>query len=233
MVELVDTTDLKSVDPKGRAGSSPAPGTKREIAAMRSPVSLYISSVKCRIGVLFVVLGWMASTVAWSQDAETYFETNLGVSLLIDDVEVGYFPGFSVLAGKRTFQTEARFIDRQIGLAAPTIFTLKIGQGWRNPESGRTIGYGVRVFPLHGYVQLGAPNPRCHRNVRERTLKRLRKRGKDRTNLLCGEWNVSIEGGSALFTNKPAIGLLSEFDLLVTSFYSRGVVTFSHRWYFD
>ena len=37
MVELVDTTDLKSVDPKGRAGSSPAPGTKREIAAMRSP----------------------------------------------------------------------------------------------------------------------------------------------------------------------------------------------------
>ena len=38
MVELVDTTDLKSVDPKGRAGSSPAPGTKREIAAMQSPV---------------------------------------------------------------------------------------------------------------------------------------------------------------------------------------------------
>ena len=46
MVELVDTTDLKSVDPKGRAGSSPAPGTKREIAAMRSPVfdSAYFNS---------------------------------------------------------------------------------------------------------------------------------------------------------------------------------------------
>ena len=42
MVELVDTTDLKSVDPKGRAGSSPAPGTKREIAAMRSPVFLFL-----------------------------------------------------------------------------------------------------------------------------------------------------------------------------------------------
>ena len=38
MVELVDTTDLKSVAHYGRAGSSPAPGTKREIAAMRSPV---------------------------------------------------------------------------------------------------------------------------------------------------------------------------------------------------
>ena len=38
MVELVDTTDLKSVDPKGRAGSSPAPGTKREIASQQPPV---------------------------------------------------------------------------------------------------------------------------------------------------------------------------------------------------
>lgn len=47
MVELVDTTDLKSVDPKGRAGSSPAPGTKREIAAMRSPVFVP-SDVNCQ-----------------------------------------------------------------------------------------------------------------------------------------------------------------------------------------
>ena len=27
-MELVDMTDLKSVDPKGRAGSTPAPATK-------------------------------------------------------------------------------------------------------------------------------------------------------------------------------------------------------------
>jgi hypothetical protein len=30
MVELVDTQDLKSCDHYGRAGSSPAPGTKRD-----------------------------------------------------------------------------------------------------------------------------------------------------------------------------------------------------------
>ena len=48
MVELVDTTDLKSVDPKGRAGSSPAPGTKREIAAMRSPVFGVDPEINCR-----------------------------------------------------------------------------------------------------------------------------------------------------------------------------------------
>ena len=49
MVELVDTTDLKSVDPKGRAGSSPAPGTKREIAAMRSPVFWFLIATPCLV----------------------------------------------------------------------------------------------------------------------------------------------------------------------------------------
>ena len=29
MMELVDMTDLKSVDPKGRVGSSPIPATKK------------------------------------------------------------------------------------------------------------------------------------------------------------------------------------------------------------
>ena len=49
MVELVDTTDLKSVDPKGRAGSSPAPGTKRESSERSSPVFL-IRGVTKRFG---------------------------------------------------------------------------------------------------------------------------------------------------------------------------------------
>ena len=56
MVELVDTTDLKSVDPKGRAGSSPAPGTKREIAAMRSPVFGYLQDVKMTPSFLTILL---------------------------------------------------------------------------------------------------------------------------------------------------------------------------------
>jgi hypothetical protein len=30
-------------------------------------------------------------------------------------------------------------------------------------------------------------------------LRRLQRRGKSRENLLCGEWNISIEAGSALF----------------------------------
>ena len=33
MVELVDTSDLKSDDPKGRAGSIPAPSTQHALVA--------------------------------------------------------------------------------------------------------------------------------------------------------------------------------------------------------
>lgn len=182
---------------------------------------------------LMVVSVLMASTLSWSQDAETYLETNLGASLLIEDVEVGCFPGVSILAGRRTFQTGTKFIDRQIGFAAPTVLTMKVGQGWQNPETRMTFSYGIRVFPLHGYVQLGLPNPRCHQMLCERMLKRLQRRGKDRTNLLCGEWNVSIEGGSALLTSKRSLGLFSALDWLATSFYSQALVTVSHRWYFD
>lgn len=110
---------------------------------------------------------------------------------------------------------------------------MKVGQGWQNPETRMTFSYGIRVFPLHGYVQLGLPNPRCHQMVSERMLKRLQKRGKNRTNLLCGVWNVSIEGGSALLSSKRFLGLFSALDWLATSFYSQALVTVSYRWYFD
>ena len=167
------------------------------------------------------------SSLSWSQESETYLESNIGLAA-IDDV-IDFSPGFSVLWGKRTFKTETRFIDKQFGLAAPSLITLKIGQGWRSPSTYRTISYGVRVFPLHGYVQFGWPNPRCENKVNERTLKRLQRRGKDRTNLLCGEWNVSIELGSALLLD-PHL----PFDFFYeASLFSMGIVTFSHRWYLD
>ena len=59
MVELVDTTDLKSVDPKGRAGSSPAPGTKREIAAMRSPVFGWVETEWLGCGLVIWPSRWV------------------------------------------------------------------------------------------------------------------------------------------------------------------------------
>lgn len=51
--------------------------------------------------------------------------------------------------------------------------------------------------------------------------KRLERRGSDRTHLLCGEWNMSLEAG------------LGNTDLWALSFSSIAIVTFSHRWYFE
>lgn len=167
----------------------------------------------------------VASISSWSQKSETYLESNLGLS--INDELV--FPGLSVLWGKRTFQTEQRFVDRQFGLAAPSLVTLKIGQGWRNPNTNRTFSYGVRVWPLHGYVQFGFPNPRCENQVSVRTMRRLKKRGKGRENLLCGEWNISIEGGSALIDDYFFNGSF----FYEVALWSSAIVTFSHRWYLD
>jgi hypothetical protein len=224
----------------------PAPGTKREIAAMRSPVFGFspvqkieenLSIVLCLDFLTFCVMKkhtryalliWcclFASTLSWSQESETYFESNVGFS--IND-ETGGFPGLSFLWGKRTFQSENRFTDRQFGLAAPSLVTLKIGQGWRNPETYRTFSYGVRVWPLHGYVQFGFLNPRCENRVSERTLRRLQRRGKSRENLLCGEWNISIEVGSALIDEYVDTDFF--YDAALASY---GIVTFSHRWYLD
>ena len=166
-----------------------------------------------------------ASTSSWAQESETYFESNIGLSLVEGS---SLFPGFSLLWGKRTFKSESRFIDSQFGLAAPSLVTLKIGQGWRNPDTYITFSYGVRVWPLHGYVQFGFPNPRCENRVSERTLRRLQRRGKSRENLLCGEWNISIEVGSALLDEYFDTGFLYD-----AAFWSYGIVTFSHRWYLD
>jgi hypothetical protein len=148
----------------------------------------------------YALLIWcclFASTSSWAQESETYFEDNIGLCFVVEGE--AHFPGFSLLRGKRTFKSESRFIDSQFGFAAPSLVTLKIGQGWRNPDTYRIFSYGVRVWPLHGYVQFGFPNPRCENRVSERTLRRLQRRGKSRENLLCGEWNISIEAGSALF----------------------------------
>ena len=214
----------------GRAGSSPAPGTERESSERGSPVSFskglaYVwSMLKCIQNTLLLGLWLFISSSSWSQESETYIESNLGLS--INDELV--FPGLSLLWGKRTFHSETRFSDKQFGLAAPSLVTLKMGQGWRNPNTYRTFSYGVRIWPLHGYVQFGFPNPRCENKVSERTLRRLQRRGKSRENLLCGEWNVSIEGGSALLD-----GWVDGYFFYEAALWSSAIFTFSHRWYLD
>jgi hypothetical protein len=60
-------------------------------------------------------------------------------------------------------------------------------------------------------------------------MRRLKKRGKGRENLLCGEWNISIEGGSALIDDYFFNGSF----FYEVALWSSAIVTFSHRWYLD
>ena len=166
-----------------------------------------------------VLICFVCVSMLSAQDKEVYLETNFGLSYTSSDLVVS--PGLSFLYGSRKFTSESGYWDFQVGLAAPTIATMKIGRGWKNLSTGRTVSVGIRVWPSHAYLAFGFPNPRCSNEVSERMLKRLARRGSDRTNLLCGEWNVSLEAG------------LGDTDVDWLSFESIAIVTVSHRWYFD
>lgn len=155
----------------------------------------------------------------FGQGKQTYLETNVGLSYTDDLLEVS--PGLSFLYGRQIFVSETSFWDVQYGLAAPTIVTMKIGRGVKNSRTGRTVSGGLRIWPAHLYLQLGFPNPRCSNEVSKRMKKRLERRGSDRTHLLCGEWNFSLEAG------------LGQTDYWELSFNSIAIATISHRWYFE
>jgi hypothetical protein len=177
--------------------------------------------MKIHAFIVALFLGLACSTQGLGQLQQRYFETGGGIALLsrepAQELGLPFFPGLSFVMGKRTFNDKGRFIEAHIGIGLPTALSVKTGVGWQNAETLRTFSWGIRPYPLHGYVSWGFPNPRCSQTVSERTLKRLQRRGKDRTHLLCGEWNLSAEIG----TGTP------------WSFWSIGLLSFSHRWYFD
>ena len=130
-------------------------------------------------GVLICVA---CTSMLFAQDKETYLETNFGLSYTSS---IEFFPGFSFLYGTKRFVSERQYWDFQLGLAVPTLATMKIGRGVKNLRTGRTVSAGIRVWPSHIYVAFGFPNPRCSNEVTKRMQKRLARRGSDRTNLLC------------------------------------------------
>ena len=176
--------------------------------------------MKRSLTVLFVFVLMIGSDVV-AQDRLTYLETNVGLSY--NDDFVGVFPGLSFLYGRQTFVSERSFWDVQSGLALPTVVTMKVGRGFKSPSTGRTFSGGVRIYPAHLYLQWGFPNPRCSNEVSQRMKKRLERRGSDRSNLLCGEWNFSLEAGLGQ----------AEGELSFISFGSIAIATVSHRWYFE
>ena len=99
----------------------------------------------------------------------------------------------SFLVGRRSFFSENMFLDGEVGLAFPSIGTGKFGVGRLNPNTGKSVTLGVRPYPSHLYIQFGADKGRCDGNVKPQTLRRLNRRGKDVSELLCGESTFSIE----------------------------------------
>ena len=103
--------------------------------------------------ILFVFTTFLGSA------QNSYIEWNIGVAN-IDEGYGGDFwaPGTSVLIGKRFNLSENLILDAEIGLAVPSILTAKIGLGtYFNKETKSAVVFGVRPWPLHGYVQMNLP----------------------------------------------------------------------------
>ena len=162
-----------------------------------------------------------------------YFESNFGVAYL-DDFEVP-FPGLSFLLGNRKFTSENIFVDMQIGLAFPTICTAKIGVGKYNYNKGKASVIGLRIWPTHIYIQHSKATDRCSKKVSRMALNRLKRRGKTRTNLLCGEWNFSLEAGIPVPVQQELLDgeLRWQTAYNELSFYSIAIITIGYRIYFD
>ena len=149
-----------------------------------------------------------------SGDIQGYFDSNFGVTWLPD--LGGVLPGFSFLGGARTFRDERNFFEAEAGIAL-TLVTAKVGFGTINPSTGSTTSFGIRLWPMHLYIQKSFPTNRCERDLPISKIKRLERQGKTRQNLLCSDWYLTIEAGTG-----------SEL-----SAYSAIIVTFGHRIFFD
>ena len=144
-----------------------------------------------------------------------FIDTNLGLAVWTG---IGTpFPGASLLGGVRTISSSDAIFEFEAGVAFPAAVTAKVGFGKRNLSKGTSTTAGIRIFPMHLYFQRSFSTDRCADDVSSGKLKRLQRRGKTRENLLCSEWYYTIEVGTG-----------EEL-----SFYSLGIVSFGHRFYFD
>ena len=122
------------------------------------------------------------------------------------------------------------FLDGEVGLAFPSIGTGKFGQREANPNTGKSIAWGCVRIPHHLYIQFGTDKGRCDGNVKPRTLRRLNRRGKDVSELLCGESTFSIEGSARLLYQMVPAKHVRPITY-ASSLWSSFMVTWGHRWY--
>ena len=168
--------------------------------------------------------------------AQNYIDANFGLALLDGILP---FPGASFLFGRRSFRSETTFLDAELGVAFPTFATCKLGIGHLNPATGRSVACGIRPFPAHVYVQLGKEDGRCADNVGPRVARRLKRRGKDPSDILCGESIVSFELSAWLLESwlhgeSPWTGYSTYHSAThEISAWSTFMVTWGYRWYLN
>lgn len=93
-----------------------------------------------------VLICFACSSMLFAQDKETYLETNVGLSYTSALLEV--VPGVSFLYGTKRFVSERQYWDFQLGIAVPALATMKIGRGFKNLNTGRTVSAGIRVWAI-------------------------------------------------------------------------------------
>ncbi len=161
------------------------------------PLKIPLETMK-HIFILFLIATFPMANFAQSETFY-YFDQNVGIAY-VDFA----FPGVSLLGGVRkvyptttTVNGAARAVifESEIGLALPTGVTGKVGIGHLNEMTGNSTSVGVRIFPLHAYVQQAFGTRRCEREVSPRTKRRLEKRGRDRSYLRCSDWYFTMEVG--------------------------------------
>ena len=167
-----------------------------------------------RIFILFLIATFPMANFAQSETSY-YFDQNVGIAL----VEDGFpFPGVSLLGGvRKTYPTTttrngvARTVifESEIGLALPTGVTGKVGIGHLNEMTGNSTSVGVRIFPLHAYVQQAFGTRRCEREVSPRTKRRLERKGRDRSYLRCSDWYFTMEVGGGGEWSFDSVALFS------------------------
>ena len=93
---------------------------------------------------LFVFV-FFSSVVFGQMDKNKFIESNIGLASIDDYSYTFPFPGASVLFGQ-TFHKKSFVIEWQLGLAAPSIVTGKIGIGAGNLK--RNFMIAIRLWPL-------------------------------------------------------------------------------------
>ena len=151
--------------------------------------------------------------------SQTYKESNYGISLFSSYLA----PGCSMLFGKRKFYSEKMFFDMQVGLAFPTLATGKIGVGKYNFKKETSSSFGLRIWPAHIYIQHSRPSHKISERRERRFIHFFNSSPLKPKNVICGEWNFSIEVGG---------GDISP-TLRTASFFSVAMVTIGYRTYIN